>query len=69
MAQRQGDRSIPEGIADDADDADDALERRLRALSFPPPPTGARERTWERIEALLADAGNGCAPDACDSER
>ncbi len=65
MAQRQGDQPIPKGAVHDEDDA---LVRRLRKLAFPPPPTGARERTWERIESLLEDAGNGCGRPG-DSER
>jgi hypothetical protein len=65
MAHRQEERPIPEGVAQEEDDA---LVRRLRNLPFPAPPAGARERTWERIEALLRDAGNGCGV-ARDSER
>jgi hypothetical protein len=59
MKGRRRDRPTADGLERGEDDA---LVRRLRALRWPAPPDGARERGWERIQEALRD-GSGERPD------
>jgi len=50
---------VPQPSDEPRPDAHEALERRLRALRWPEPEPGARERTWQEVARRAADGDAG----------